>query len=161
MNDKSHGRQFATQLDELHRERLLQQQSECTFIWQAEREAIGTIMSFLWADGYIWLTTNDSRPRVNAVRKHQRATAVVSSAGTGLGDSQCVTVRGPCAIVTDRQVKDWFYPLFCQKLFPGNPRAQAAMHGMLDREGQVILRLAPEKITGYNGDALMKKIAAL
>lgn len=161
MSDKGHGRQFATHLSEPLREQLLQQQSECTFIWQAEREAMGTIMSFLWADGCVWLTTNDSRPRVNAVRKHQRATVVVSSTGTGLGDSQCVTLRGHCAVVTDRNVMDWFYPLFCQKLFPGNPRAQAAMHGMLDREGQVILRLTPERTTGYNGDALMKKIAAL
>lgn len=161
MREASNGKQFATQMSAELREQLLQQQSECTFIWQAEKEATGTIMSFVWADGCVWLTTNDSRPRVAAVRKHQRATVVVSSTGTDLGDSRCVTMRGACAVLDDRKTADWFYPLFCQKLLPDNPRAQLAMQGMLDREGQIILRLTPEKMIGYDGDALMKRIAEL
>jgi hypothetical protein len=35
------------------------------------------------------------------------------------------------------------------------------MQGMLDRAGQVILCLRPEKIIGYDGAALMEKIAEL
>ena len=160
-NDKpQHGRQFATQMDETLREQLLQQQTECTFIWQAKQGATGTIMSFLWAKEALWLTTNDSRPRVAALRRHPRATAVVSSAGTMLGNSRCVTVRGPCQVLDDRHTKDWFFPAFCQKLFPENFRAQETMKNMLDREGQIILQIQPEKITGYDGDALMQKIAS-
>lgn len=159
--EKSHGRQFSGSMSDALREELLQLQSECTFIWQAEKEAAGTIMSFVWADGCVWLTTNDSRPRVAAVRKHQRASVVVSSAGTELGDSRCVTMRGTCSVLNDRKTADWFYPLFCQKLLPDNPRAQAAMQNMLDRDGQIILCMKPEKIIGYDGDALMKKVAAL
>lgn len=160
-NEKSHGRQFSSSMSDALREELLQQQSECTFIWQAEKEAAGTIMSFVWAEGCVWLTTNDSRPRVAAVRKHQRATVVVSSTGTELGDSRCVTMRGTCSVLNDRKTADWFYPLFCQKLLPDNPRAQAAMQNMLDRDGQIILCVKPEKMIGYDGDALMRKIEAL
>jgi len=161
MSEPSHGKQFATQMNPAVQEQLLQQQSECTFIWQAEKEAAGTIMSFVWADGCVWLTTNDSRPRVAAVRKHRRATVVVSSAGTELGDSRCLTMRGDCSVLNDRKTADWFYPVFCQKLLPDNPRAQVAMQGMLDREGQIILCLKPDKVIAYDGDALMKKLEAL
>ena len=157
----SHGRQFATHLSDSLREQLLQQQSECTFVWAGRDEALATIMSFLWRDGCLWLTTNDSRPRVAAVRKHGRATAVVSSAGTTLGISRCVTVRGPCEILDDRHEKDSFFPFFCQKLFPDNPRAQAAMQNQLDRDGQIILRLRPDHISGYDGDGLMRKLSSL
>jgi general stress protein 26 len=161
MTDKSHGKQFSTSMAKELQEQLLIQQAECTFIWQAKTEAIGTMMSFIWADGCIWLTTNDTRPRVAAVRKHGRATVVVSSAGTSLGVSRCLTLRGQCAVLEDRQSKDWFYPLFCKKLFPNNPRAQVAMQGMLDRDGQVILQLKPDNVVGYDGDALMRKLSLL
>lgn len=161
MNEASHGKQFATRMSEAVREQLLQLQDECTFIWQAEKESAGTIMSFLWHDNCLWLTTNDTRPRVAAVRKNGRATAVISSAGTTLGRSRCITLRGTCSVLDDRETAGWFYPAFCQKLFPGNLSAQTAMQSMLDRPGQVILRLQPEKIIAYDGNALMQKIAAM
>lgn len=161
MNEKSHGKQFAARMDESLQEQLLQSQKECTFIWQADTEATGTVMSFVWQDGCIWLTTNDARPRVAAVRKHQRATVVVSSAGTGLGISRCITLRGQCHVLDDRKTADWFYPALCRKLFPENSKAQSAMLGMLDRDGQVILQLIPEKIISYDGDGLMTRLAAL
>ena len=161
MTDASHGKQFATRMNEDIRLALLAQQTECTFVWQGDSGACGTIMSFLWADNCLWLTTNDSRPRVNAVRKHGNATAVISSAGTALGQSRCITLRGQCHVIDDRQTAAWFYPLFCQKLFPDNPRAQTAMQNLLDRDGQVILQLRPEKIVAYDGNALMEKLAAL
>lgn len=161
MSEASQGRQFSGRMNESLRDALLEQQSECTFIWQAKHEAAGTIMSFLWADGSVWLTTNNSRPRVAAVREHHRATVVVSSAGTGLGSHCCITLRGDCAVLDDRTTAEWFYPLFCQKLFPGNTNAQEAMRNMLDRDGQVILRLNPDNIISYDGSALMNRIAAL
>lgn len=161
MNDKSHGKQFATRMSDSVREQLLQAQAECTFIWQGEREPIGTVMSFLWDDGCLWLTTNEARPRIAALRRTPRACAVISSAGTALGQSRCVTVRGPCRVLADRETAQWFYPRFCRKLFPDNARAQAAMHDLLDRPGQVILQLVPEHWTAYDGDALMARLAAL
>ncbi len=157
----THGRQFSTRMSETVREQLLQAQDECTFIWGTAQDASGTIMSFLWSGGHVWLTTNDQRPRIAAVQKTGRATVVVSSAGTQLGRSRCITLRGQCDIVNDRATAAWFYPAFCQKLFPGQQAAQQAMHALLDREGQVILRLQPDKIIAYDGDALMQRLAAL
>jgi hypothetical protein len=86
---------------------------------------------------------------------------VISSAGTTLGRSRCITLRGTCSVLDDRETAGWFYPAFCQKLFPGNLSAQTAMQSMLDRPGQVILCLQPEKIIAYDGNALMQKIAAM
>ena len=157
---QQHGRQFATHMDDAVREQLLQQQNECTFIWQARHEATGTVMSYLWADGCVWLTTNDRRPRIQAIRQHGRAAVVISSAGTGLGQSRCVTLRGPCQILDDEETRAWFFPQFCARVFPDNVRAQATLHNLLDRPGQVILRLQPDRITSYDGDALMRKIAS-
>lgn len=161
MSTANHGKQFSAHMSESVREQLLHAQSECTFIWHAGSEAAGTIMSFIWAEGCIWLTTNDTRPRVAAVRKTRRASVVISSAGTDLGDSRCVTMRGECSVLNDRKTAEWFYPLFCQKLLPDNPRAQAAMQSMLDRDGQIIFCVKPDKIIGYDGDALMRKLEDL
>jgi len=161
MNTKSHGKQFATQMSDAVREQLLQEQDECTFIWQGKKDALGTIMSFLWADGCVWLTTNDQRPRVTAVRNTGRASVVVSSAGTALGDSRCISMSGVCAVLDDSATRHWFFPQFCQKLLPNNPTAQAAMCDLLDRAGQVVLRLQPDKITTYDGDALMRRLESL
>lgn len=157
----THGKQFATRMHDDIRQALLEQQTECTFVWQGQQQPSATIMSFLWADGCIWLTTNDARPRVAAIRRHGHATVVVSSAGTALGSHRCLTLRGTCTVLDDKETGAWFYPAFCRKLFPDNPRSQAAMHNLLDREGQVILRLKPESIIAYDGHALMEKLAAL
>ncbi len=161
MSEKHHGKQFAAPMSDSVRAQLLEQQSECTFVWQGQQDAMGTVMSFLWADGCVWLTTNDTRPRVAAVRKHRRTCVVVSSAGTTLGNSRCISLRGSCEVVDSREKKDWFYPAFCRKLFPENPRAAQAMHNMLDRDGQVLLCLRPDSITAYDGKALMDRLSAL
>ena len=108
----------------------------------------------------MWLTTNDQRPRVSAVRKTGRASVVISSAGTTLGDSRCISLSGVCTVLDDAQTRRWFFPLFCQKLLPDNIKAQATMCDLLDREGQVILCVKPDKITAYDGDALMRKLEA-
>ena len=161
MTRESHGKQFAAQMSDEVREQLLQEQDECTFIWQGKKDALGTIMSFVWADGCVWLTTNDSRPRVSAVRRTGRATVVISSAGTALGDSRCISLNGICTVMDDNETRRWFFPQFCRKLLPDNVAAQAAMQDMLDREGQVILRVQPEKMVAYDGDTLMRRLENL
>lgn len=161
MTTPSHGKQFSAPMADAVREQLLAEQSECTFIWQGKDDACGTIMSYLWADNCLWLTTNSTRPRVSAVRHTGRATAVISAAGTSLGDSRCVTLRGTCTVLDDTVTRQWFFPQFCQKLLPDNTKAQQAMLNLLDREGQVILRLQPEKTIAYDGDALMRKLESL
>ena len=160
MKKDSHGKQFSGSMSDAVREQLLQEQDECTFIWQGKNDALGTIMSFVWADGCVWLTTNDQRPRVNAVRRTGRASVVISSAGTTLGDSRCISLSGACTVLDDAQTRRWFFPLFCQKLLPDNSKAQATMRDLLDREGQVILRVKPDKVTAYDGDALMRQLEA-
>ncbi len=161
MTNRATPNQFATHLTDEVREQLLTQQSECTFIWQGKHEAIGTVMSFVWAEGRVWLTTDDTSPRVTAVRKTGRACVVVSSAGTGLGASRCVSMRGTCSAMDDASTRNWFFPLLCQKLFPNSPRAQAVMLDMMNRPRQVVLCFVPECYSGYDGKALMEKMAGL
>ena len=161
MSQPSHGKQFSAPMTDAVRDQLLAEQTECTFIWQGKSDPYGTIMIYIWDNGSVWLTTNDARPRVAAVKKSGRATVVISSAGTALGDSRCISMRGHCAILNDRETRDWFFPLFCEKLLPGNVAAQTAMRDLLDRDGQVILQLLPDKAIAYDGDALMRKLEAL
>jgi len=161
MKKDSHGKQFSAQMSDAVRDQLLQTQDECTFIWQGKSDALGTIMSFLWADNCVWLTTNDNRPRVNAVRKTGRASVVISSAGTTLGDSRCISISGSCTVFDDGDTRRWFFPLFCQKLLPDNAKAQETMRDLLDRDGQIILRVQPDKMTAYDGDALMRTLESL
>jgi hypothetical protein len=159
MSEHTQDNPFSTHMSDAVRNELLNIQSECTFIWQGEQEAIGTIMSFLWADDCIWLTTDAVQPRIRAIKRHGRACVVISSAGTALGGTRCISFRGPCTLLNDSQTRDWFYPRFCQKLFPDNLAAQVTMRPMLDRDGQIILRLQPDKSVAYDGNALMSRMA--
>src|SRR5271167_1336915 len=82
-------------------ERLLAAQTECTFCWRtADGWPVGVIMSYVWRDGQVWMTASSQRPRVGAVKRDDRVSVVVSSAGTQL-PPQTVTIRGRCTILDD------------------------------------------------------------
>jgi hypothetical protein len=53
------------QLDPDLRERLLNEQVECTFIWTNKAgQPFGVAMSFIWRNGSIWLTAAGTRARI-------------------------------------------------------------------------------------------------
>ncbi len=138
---------------------LRRKQTECTFIWaNKEGEPIGVIMSYLETDdGHLWLTGAEHRARFPAVRRDPRTCIVISSAGTDMGKGKTITYKGRSIIhdKADRKLKDWFYPLFAQKLrgHLGPAKVQQFIE-FIDTPTRVVLEFVPSKKILYDGDLM-------
>jgi general stress protein 26 len=139
------------QLDPEVREKLLSTQIECVFNWAtSEGWPMGVIMSCLWKDGRMWLTSGAQRHRISAIRRDPRCSVVVTSTGTVLGPGKTVTIKGRCVLHEDRETKDWFYPAFASHLSP-DPVSAESFRQRLDSPLRVILEVIPEKYITYDG----------
>jgi hypothetical protein len=79
-------------LDEDDEKELLTRHNECTFVWSnKEGWPVGVIMSFIWRDGFFWLTASSQRARIAAVRRDPRVCIVVTSTGSPLPRNKTVT----------------------------------------------------------------------
>jgi len=131
-------------------ERLLKVQTECTFCWRrADGWPLGIIMSYVWRDDQIWKTASSQRPRVGAVKRDDRVSIVISSAGTSL-PPQTVTIRGRCNIYEDAPTKAWFYPVLAQALIPGDAVKQGRFVAMLDSPRRVVIAVRAEKLITFD-----------
>jgi general stress protein 26 len=138
-------------LDADLQEQLLSAQRECVFNWSTrEGWPMGVIMSCLWRDGRMWLTSAAHRHRISAVRRDPRVSVVVTSTGTPLGPGKTVTIKGRCIVHEDRETKDWFYPEFSAQLYP-NPEHADPFCKRLDSPLRVVLEIVPEKYITYDG----------
>ena len=100
------------------REKLLRAQNECVFTWRrSDGWPVGVVMSYVWRDSKVWLTASRQRPRVAAVRRDDRVSVAVSSAGTKMPPAT-ITIRGRCQIFDDAATKRWFYPALAAALVP-------------------------------------------
>lgn len=144
--------QFTLDQDEC--ERLLKAQTECTFIWRtADGWPLGVIMSYVWRDGKLWMTASSQRPRIAAVRRDDRVSVVVSSAGTPL-TPKTVTVRGRCRLYEDDATKRWFYPALAKALIPDSEVRQGRFIKMLDSPRRVVMCIVPEKFITFDSDKM-------
>ena len=133
------------------RETLLSTQNECVFTWRtSDGWPVGVVMSYVWRDGKIWLTASNQRPRVLAVRRDDRVSVAISSAGTRMPPAT-VTIKGRCAILDDAETKRWFYPALAAALLPGNEKQQAGFVRMLDSPRRVVMRVTPERFITFDG----------
>jgi hypothetical protein len=138
------------QLDHDACERLLKSQTECTFCWRtADGWPLGIIMSYVWREDQIWMTASSQRPRVGAVKRDDRVSVVVSSAGTSL-PPQTVTIRGRCSIYEDPATKGWFYPALAHVLIPGDTVKQERFVAMLDSPRRVVMAVRAEKLITFD-----------
>lgn len=138
-------------------QRLLQAQTECSFIW-ANREGwpVGLTMSFLHTGGRFWLTTSGHHKRVAAVRRDPRVSLVISSLGSGLPPMKTVTYKGLCTVHDDREVLEWFLPEFAASLGRGGEEWQRAFIEKLDSPRRVVLEVEPRQRIAFDGDKLYK-----
>jgi hypothetical protein len=135
-------------------EQLLNTQTECTFIWRMhDGWPIGVIMSYVWHNGQAWMTASSQRPRIAAVRRDERVSMVVSSAGTSL-PPRTVTVRGRGKLYTDEETKRWFYPDLARKLIQGDPARQVRFIEMLDSPRRVVMSVTPEKLITFDSQKM-------
>jgi hypothetical protein len=132
-------------LDPALLERLLAEQTECTFMWiNRAGQPFGVIMSYIWRNGSFWLTSAEKRVRVAAVRRSGYAAITVSSKGTSLGTGKTVSVRGPCVVHDDRATLDWMLPGLARALRPDSEEGATAMLDHLATPNRVVLELTPE-----------------
>ena len=150
------------QLDPETREKLLSLATECVFNWcTKDAWPMGVVMSCLWRDGRMWLTTGAHRHRVSAVRRNPKVSVVVTSSGTELGPGRTVTIKGTCRILEDRETKDWFYPAFARHTTIGDPSGAGAFAKSLDSPLRVVLEVTPEKFITYDGIKMFKHTAGV
>jgi general stress protein 26 len=142
-------------LDDDRREELLRSAGECTFNWSTKDGwPVGVIMSFLWRDGKFWLTAGAHRHRIEAIRRDPRVSIVVTSAGTKLGPSKTITVKGRVRVREDAETKRWFYPALASMVRSGDPAASKQFAEFLDSPLRVVLEVTPEKWITYDGEKM-------
>lgn len=140
--------------DELEQE-LLDKQRECTFMWTNKAgEAFGVIMSYLPHEGTLWLTAAERRARISAIRRFPRASVCITSTGTDMGTGKTVTYKGECIVHSDRDVKDWFYPVFAGRIRPDDEVAATTFQKFLDSPDRVVIEFRPDDKLGFDS-ALM------
>lgn len=143
-------------LDPPQCERLLSTQNECVFIWSTVQGwPVGVVMSYVWRDGKVWLTSSGQRPRVAAVRRDPRVSVVVSGIGTPLGP-KTITIKGRCAVHDDPETKRWFYPALGAALVPESESRRAHFIQMLDSPRRVILGVTPVKLITFDSEKMGK-----
>jgi hypothetical protein len=132
-------------------ERLLRTQNECVFSWRrSDGWPVGVVMSYVWREGKVWLTASRQRPRVAAVRRDDRVSVAISSAGTRMPPAT-ITIRGRCKIIDEAETKRWFYPALAAALIPGNETQQVGFVRMLDSPRRIVMSVTPEHFITFDG----------
>ena len=135
---------------------LMTHSAECVLMWATKDGwPVGVTHTFLWHDGKIWLTFAAHRHRAAAIRRDNRVSVNVSSAGYPAGAPSelpqgAVTLKGRARFFDDEETKRWFYAALSKKLFPNSERGEKFFTSLLDSPLRTILAITPEKKIMYN-----------
>ncbi len=148
-------------LDHGRERRLLDAQTECTFMWTtAAGDPVGVIMNFVVRDERFWVTCTKRRKRVAAVAARPRVAIAVTSRGTDIGVSQAVTYKGDAVIHEDPDTKAWFYAALAARARPDSADQQAAVVHHLDTPGRVIIEIVPTGRIGFDAEQMFRNSPA-
>ena len=93
---------------------LMNASNECVLMW-ATRDGwpVGVTHAFVWEDGKIWITFTSHRHRTSAIRRDNRVSVNVSSAGFPRGVGRdlphgAITFKGRGEFFDDDKTKVWF-----------------------------------------------------
>jgi general stress protein 26 len=137
-------------------EQLMANSNECVLMWATKDGwPVGVIHSFVWHDGKIWITFAAHRHRAAAIRRDNRVSVCVSSAGYPPGAAAnlprgAITFKGRAQLFDDQATKDFFYPALSKKLNPTNAAGEDFFNKLLDSPLRVVLGVTPEKKIMYN-----------
>ncbi len=137
-------------------DQLLNNSNECVLMWATKDGwPVGVTHAFVWQDGKIWLTFTAQRHRAEAIRRDNRVSVNVSSAGypAGVGEglpAGAITFKGHGEFFEDEVTKKWFYTALARKLNPGNQAGEDAFYSLLDSPLRIILAVSPVKRIMYN-----------
>jgi ribosomal protein L24E len=136
---------------------LLDAQRECVFSWTNKKgEAVGVIVSYLNADGKIWMTCAEKRARVAAIRRFPRASVCITSTGTKLGTGKTITYKGDCVVHKGRDVLDWFFPAFAGDRRK-EPEGVEAYIEHLNSPGRVVIEFIPDWTLSFDSQTLWER----
>ncbi len=137
-------------------DQLMTYSNECVLMWATKDGwPVGVIHAYVWHDGKIWITFSAHRHRAAAIRRDNRVSVCVSSAGYPDGvDSSfargAITFKGRAELFEDDATKGWFYPALSKKLNPTNTAGEEFFNDLLDSPLRVVLAVTPEKKIMYN-----------
>jgi hypothetical protein len=140
---------------------LLAKQTEAVFMWtNADGDAVGVVMNFVFQGGSFWLTGSGQRKRFAALRRRPRAAVAITSRGTDIGVSQSVTYKGDVVLHDDEATKSWFYPALAARVRPGDAAQQAAFAAHLDSPNRIVIELVPHGRIGFDAEQMFHDSAA-
>lgn len=133
-----------TALDEREQAELLEVQTECTLTFLDDHGwPAGVVMLFMFVDGRFWLTSVEGRRQVRALERDDRATVVVSSAGSPLRSRRMLAVHGHARFHRDAETTEWFLDVFSRRV---EPRKHEAFRRLLDSPNRVVIEVVPVKV---------------
>ena len=137
-------------------DQLMNHSYECVLMWATKDGwPVGVTHAFAWHDGKIWLTFAAHRHRAAAIRRDDRVSVNVSSAGYPHGAARdlpqgAITFKGRGTFFEDADTKHWFYTALSKKLNPQSEEGEKFFYNLLDSPLRVILSITPEKRIMYN-----------
>ncbi|MDE0348879.1 MAG: hypothetical protein OXM56_04135, partial [Gammaproteobacteria bacterium] len=141
-------------------EQILETQRECTMIWNTrDGNSAGTMVSFVWHRGSVWIGGPSDLPRMAAIRRNPNMCIVVSVLGTGLGRDRCISLRGECTVHDDPAVHAEMAPRLMRKLGTFNLDRRTAQ--MVAAPGLVWLEIKPERLFTSDWNDLMMQSLGL
>ncbi len=135
---------------------LMDHSNECVLMWStSDGWPVGVTHAFVWHDGRIWLTFTAQRHRAAAIRRDNRVSVNVSSAGYPEGSAEdlprgAITFKGRGEFYEDEKTKNWMYRALAAKLNRGDPAGEDWFFEFLDSPLRIVLAVTPEKRIMYN-----------
>ena len=135
---------------------LMANSYECVLMWStSDGWPVGVTHAFVWHKGRIWLTFTAQRHRAAAIRRDNRVSVNVSSAGYPEGASEdlpsgAITFKGRGEFYEDEETKHWMYRALAAKLNRGDPAGEEWFFNFLDSPLRIVLAVTPEKRIMYN-----------
>lgn len=137
--------------------KILDAQNECTLCWVTrDGSPAATVVSFLFADGCIWMTAEAGCARDIAISRDSRVAIVVSGKGSKAGDTRCVSMRGRCEILRDADSRDWFFPRFAKRVLHKSRIGARMMASSMNNHSNLVLKFTPDKVIPFDAQTMMK-----
>ena len=137
-------------------DQLMNASQECVLMWATKDGwPVGVTHAFVWEGGKIWLTFASHRHRAEAIRRDDRVSVNVSSAGYPAGSPAtlprgAVTFKGRAEFHDDEPTRHRFYTALSKKLNPDNPAGEKFFWSFLDSPLRTVLSVTPVKRIMYN-----------
>lgn len=138
---------------------MMNKSNECVLMWSTKDGwPVGVTHAFVWHDGKIWITFAEHRHRAAAIKRDNRVSVTVSSAGYPINISNepslprgAITFKGYGEFRSDDETKKFFYTALSRKLNPDNKQGEEFFYNLLDSPLRTILIVTPVKKIMYNG----------